>query len=45
MLVPNEATSIDDMKEGPLLPKRLFRIDDDDNLYLRGRRCKRIYSY
>jgi hypothetical protein len=41
-LVPNETTNIDKILDGPRLPKRLFRIDDDANLYLRGRKCLRI---
>jgi len=40
-LMPKGASRIGDDDRKRQLPGRLFRIDDDGNLYFRGRKCKR----
>jgi hypothetical protein len=40
-LMPKGASRIDDDDRKRQLPGKLFRIDDDGNLYFRGRKCKR----
>jgi hypothetical protein len=40
-LMPKGASRIHDDDRKRQLPDKLFRIDDDGNLYFRGRKCKR----